>query len=564
MEEEIVVKEEAAEDEVKEEVEIKQEVVMGDEDMEEEVGNRWAVEDEVKEEVEIKQEVVMGDEEVEEEVGNRWAVEDEVKEEVEIKQEVEVGDEEVEEEVGNRWAVEDEVKEEVEIKQEVVMGDEEVEEEVRNRWAVEDEVEGDLMIKREDGLTDPLGEESDVLEGSSGVERYILEKEVSCEVMEDGIVVEEEPMSEGDEDQVMEVEIKQEVKHQVLHGINTGTVKPEIHHHQEVLIGDEYVEEEVGNSRTVKDEDAGCPMIKQEDSSAADPLCDESDVLQGSIGVQRSEVGPALMEDGIVVKEEPMSEGDEDQVIGELVLIKQEVLIGDEYVEEEVGNSTTVKDEDAGCPMIKQEDSSAADPLCDESDVLQGSIGVQRSEAGPAKNIDGMTSTVSQLKKFPLESLAAYYSRSEIHFRRTEVEKDDEKALHALARKGEWGSDDGVKAALITKFCLSFTDGHITDALVALDAKTSKFEDYVMAAVRAQDKRDNSAQAFCEEMEEEIVVKEEAAEDEVKEEVEIKQEVVMGDEDVEEEVGNRWAVEDEVKEEVEIKQEVVMGGSFCL
>ncbi|KAF6197545.1 hypothetical protein GE061_008509 [Apolygus lucorum] len=128
------------------------------------------------------------------------------------------------------------------------------------------------------------------------------------------------------------------------------------------------------------------------------------------------------MEDGIVVKEEPMSEGDEDQVIGELVLIKQEVLIGDEYVEEEFGNSTTVKDEDAGCPMIKQEDSSAADPLCEESDVLQGSIGVQ-------KNIDGMTSTVSQLKKFPLESLATYYSRSEIHFRRTEVEKDDEKAF---------------------------------------------------------------------------------------------------------------------------------------
>ncbi|KAF6197848.1 hypothetical protein GE061_008818 [Apolygus lucorum] len=68
-------------------------------------------------------------------------------------------------------ATEDEVKEEVEIKQEVAMGDEDVEEEVGNRWAVEDEVEGDLMIEREDGLTDPLGEESDVLEGSSGVQR---------------------------------------------------------------------------------------------------------------------------------------------------------------------------------------------------------------------------------------------------------------------------------------------------------------------------------------------------------------------------------------------------------
>ncbi|KAF6197842.1 hypothetical protein GE061_008812 [Apolygus lucorum] len=72
-------------------------------------------------------------------------------------------------------AAEAEVKEEVEIKQEVAMGDEDVEEEVGNRWAVEDEVEGDLMIKREDGLTDPLGEESDVLEGSSGVQRNALD-----------------------------------------------------------------------------------------------------------------------------------------------------------------------------------------------------------------------------------------------------------------------------------------------------------------------------------------------------------------------------------------------------
>ncbi|KAF6197652.1 hypothetical protein GE061_008618 [Apolygus lucorum] len=88
------------------------------------------------------------------------------------------------------------------------------------------------------------------------------------------------------------------------------------------------------------------------------------------------------MEDGIAVKEEPMSEGDEDQEME--VEIKQEMLIWDEYVKEEVGNSWT--DEDAGCPMIKQEDSSAADPLCDESDVLQGSTGEQRSEAGPAQD----------------------------------------------------------------------------------------------------------------------------------------------------------------------------------
>ncbi|KAF6197769.1 hypothetical protein GE061_008735 [Apolygus lucorum] len=252
------------------------------------------------------------------------------------------------------------------IKQEVLTGDEYVEEEVGNSTTVKDEDAGCPMIKQEDSsAADPLCDESDVLQGSIGVQRSEAgPAQVSCEVMEDGIVVKEEPMSEGDEDQEMEVEIK-----------------------QEVLIGDEYVKEEVGNSRTDEDEDAGCPMIKQEDSSAADPLCDESDVLQGSIGVQRSEAGPAqvsceVMEDGIVVKEEPMSEGDEDQEME--VEIKQEVLIGDEYVKEEVGNSRTDEDEDAGCPMIKQEDSSAADPLCDESDVLQGSIGVQRSEAGPS------------------------------------------------------------------------------------------------------------------------------------------------------------------------------------
>ncbi|KAF6197764.1 hypothetical protein GE061_008730 [Apolygus lucorum] len=173
--------------------------------------------------------------------------------------------------------------------------------------------------------------------------------------MDDGSAVKEQLMSEGDGDQVM----------------------------GELVLIEEYVKEEVGNSWTVGGEVAGCPMIKQEDSSAADPLCDESDSLQGSIGLQRSEAGPAqvsceVMEDGIVVKEEQMSEGDGDQVMGELVLIE-------EYVKEEVGNSWTVEGETAGCPMIKQEDSPAADPLCDESDVLQGSIGVQRSEAGPAQ-----------------------------------------------------------------------------------------------------------------------------------------------------------------------------------
>ncbi|KAF6197800.1 hypothetical protein GE061_008767 [Apolygus lucorum] len=163
---------------------------------------------------------------------------------------------------------EDQVKEEVEMKQEALMRDEDeyVEEKVENRWAVEDEVEGYPMIKREDGLTDPLGDESDVLEGSVGVQRSEAGPEVFCEEMEDEIVVKEEPMI-GEEN---EVQVKEEVE-----------VK------QAVVMG----EEEVEKRWAVEDEVEGYPMIKREDG-LTDSLGVESDVLEGSVGVQRSEAGP--------------------------------------------------------------------------------------------------------------------------------------------------------------------------------------------------------------------------------------------------------------------------------
>ncbi|KAF6197655.1 hypothetical protein GE061_008621 [Apolygus lucorum] len=94
------------------------------------------------------------------------------------------------------------------------------------------------------------------------------------------------------------------------------------------------------------------------------------------------------MEDGIVLKEEPLSgEETEDRVIGEVVLIKQEVECDDEHDEEEVGNSR--RDEVGGYPMIKQEGDSTADPLGVESDVHQGSPEVQKSETEPSNLLDG-------------------------------------------------------------------------------------------------------------------------------------------------------------------------------
>ncbi|KAF6197766.1 hypothetical protein GE061_008732 [Apolygus lucorum] len=444
---------------------------------------------------------------------------------------------------------------EVEIKQEVLIGDEYVEEEVGNSRTDKDEDAGCPMIKQEDSsAADPLCEESDVLQGSIGVQRTeagpaptlrflatgrsyedlkfstgisapslsqiipetckalyeVLKKDnvkVSCEVMEDGIVVKEEPMSEGDEDQVMEVEIK-----------------------QEELIWDEYVEEDVGNSRTVKDEDGGCPMIKQEDSSAADPLCDESDVLQGSIGEQRSEAGPAqvsceVMEDGITVKEEPMSEGDEDQVMGELVLIKQEVLIGDDYVEEEVGNSTTVKDEDAGCPMVKQEDSSDADPLYDESD----------KEVSCEVMEDGIV-----VKEEPM----------------SEGDEDQEMGELVLIEecvKEEVGNSWTVEGENAGCPMIKQEDSSAADPLC-------DESDVLQGSIGVQRSEAGPAQVSCEVMEDGIVVKEEPMsegdEDQVIGElVLIKQEVLIGDEYVKEEVGNSRTVEGETAGCPMIKQE---------
>ncbi|KAF6202126.1 hypothetical protein GE061_004524 [Apolygus lucorum] len=212
----------------------------------------------------------------------------------------------------------------------------------------EDQVMEDVEIKQEvliwvkyedSSSADPLCEESDVLQGSIGVPRSEAGSAFGCEVKE-------EPMSGGDEDQVMEdMEIK-----------------------QEMLI-----------------------WVKDEDSSKTDPLCEESDVLQRSIGVWRSEAGQALMEVGCEVKEEPMSGGDEDQVMEDME-IKQEMLI-----------------------WVKDEDSSKTDPLCEESDVLQRSIGERRSEAGQARcgvvpTLDLIMSTPGAPAESP-KSLASRFSR---------------------------------------------------------------------------------------------------------------------------------------------------------
>ncbi|KAF6197662.1 hypothetical protein GE061_008628 [Apolygus lucorum] len=186
---------------------------------------------------------------------------------------------------------------------------------------------------------------------------------------------------------------------------------------QEVLIEDVHVEEEVGSDR-VEDEVVGYPMIEQAGDSTAHPLGDESDAHQGSIGVQKSEAGPSMMEDGIVVKDEPMIGGEEttggmmedvamkqedvEEEVGnrrrvedeaaEYQIIKQEVLIEDVHVEEEVG-SDRVEDEVVGYPMIEQAGDSTAHPLGDESDAHQGCSEVQKSEAGPSRVIHGYSVT---------------------------------------------------------------------------------------------------------------------------------------------------------------------------
>ncbi|KAF6213807.1 hypothetical protein GE061_011529 [Apolygus lucorum] len=69
----------------------------------------------------------------------------------------------------------------------------------------------------------------------------------------------------------------------------------------------------------------------------------------------------------------------EDEVTG-YSMIKQEELIEDERIEEEVENSWSAEDDVREFLMIKQEleDNSTADPLGDGSEILLGSVGVQR------------------------------------------------------------------------------------------------------------------------------------------------------------------------------------------
>ncbi|KAF6201307.1 hypothetical protein GE061_005755 [Apolygus lucorum] len=120
--------------------------------------------------------------------------------------------------------------------------------------------------------------------------------------MDDGIVVKEEPMSGGDEDQLMEeVENKQE------------------------LFGDEYVKQEVGSRWREEDDDE-------------DQLIEEVEIKQEVLIGDES----VKQEDGSRWREE---DDDEDQLMEE-VEIKQEVLIGDESVKQEVGSRWRDKDDD--------------------------------------------------------------------------------------------------------------------------------------------------------------------------------------------------------------------------
>ncbi|KAF6207906.1 hypothetical protein GE061_016355 [Apolygus lucorum] len=215
--------------------------------------------------------------------------------------------------------------------------------------------------------------------------------------MENGIVVKEEAMSGG-------YQVTEEV---VL-------IK------QEVLL-DEHVEEEVGN----EDEVAEHPMIKQEELIGDEHRVEKTteDQMMEEVLIKQEvqldehveeEVGKDIVEDEVaghpmIIKEEQFgdehceektTEGDQ---MGEIVSIKQEVLIGDEHVEEEVGNGRGVDDEVAEYPMIEEGGDSLANQLGDESDVLQGSIGVQNSEeVPPIKEVASLTWEGSSLKSFDL------------------------------------------------------------------------------------------------------------------------------------------------------------------
>ncbi|KAF6198137.1 hypothetical protein GE061_007884 [Apolygus lucorum] len=140
---------------------------------------------------------------------------------------------------------------------------------------------------------------------------------------------------------------------------------------QEALSGDELDDEEVGNGERVEDEVAG------------EEVCSE------------------VMGDEIVVKEEQVEEEEatEDQVIFEVETFKQEALSGDELVDKEVGENGGIENEVAGYPMIKQELESTDGSHSDGGDVLLGSIGVQRSEAGPSTAAASLPSYIKPCKR---------------------------------------------------------------------------------------------------------------------------------------------------------------------
>ncbi|KAF6201543.1 hypothetical protein GE061_003934 [Apolygus lucorum] len=376
--------------------------------------------------------------------------------------------------------------------------------------------------------------------------------------MEDDIVVKGEPMSEGE-------------------GTETDQVTFEVVMiKQEVMIEDEHVEEDVGGCRRVEDEVGGYPIIKQQHESTADPLGDECDVLEESVEMQTtgSEAGPSTSRSGVPKKHLMTHAGNdqirdehveeevgntrrvEDEVAGQMI-VKQETSIEDENVQEVVGNTRGVEDEDAGYPIIKQQHESTADPLGDECDGLEESIGVQGcAEEGPSAE----ASRSGVLKKH----LMTHGGNDQIRDEHVEEEVgntrrvEDEVAGHLIVKQETSIEDENVQEVvgntrrvedevaghLIVKQETSIEDENVQEVV----GNTRGVEDEDAGHPIIKQQRESTADPLGDESDnehvEEGVGNTRRVEDEVGGCPAIKQEVLIRDEHVEEEDGNSRGFED--------------------
>ncbi|KAF6201621.1 hypothetical protein GE061_004014 [Apolygus lucorum] len=332
--------------------------LIADEHVEEEVGISIAVEDGVTDQ-KIKQNILVGDGDVKEEVGSGGKVEDEV------------GGHQVEgikhtEEVGNSERDEDDVAGYPMIKEEALIGDDHVDVEVTNSSSGREV--GYPMIKREvESTEDPLGDGSDILQESIGVQKLseagpsIKGDDPIHSLIEDEHVEEEVGISIAVGNEVADITIKQEALRVEDSREKSEIVEDEVGGHpvikQEVLIRDEQIREEVGISRRVKDEVAGYPMINEEALIRDEQIREEVGIsrrVKDEVAVYPMIKEEALIRDEQIEEEVGISRRVKDEVAG-YPMIKEEALIRDEEIEEEVGISRRVKDEVAGYTMIKEE-----------------------------------------------------------------------------------------------------------------------------------------------------------------------------------------------------------------